>query len=197
MKCRKHNPAELLVLGANPDPKIKPRARVKRNPDTEAGAGAMYEEFHGEAPKHTDEYREPTPRPQTLAEIGDLIELRVERVCGWKWGSLELQGRGIKVADDPSGTQIYFVGGNQRLSKGDLTAMGCDRSKTLIDLGFCRYIAYRTKKMQLDGITATYEHGFGEETHVYPRLLYDNRGPEPRLLLAGGAYHVEARGIIN
>lgn len=178
------NPAELLVLGANPAPAV-------------AAAGGMYEQFHGEPPKHVDDYHEPEPRPATLTELGDLIELRIERFGGWKWASLPFQGRGVKVACNAAGTQIYFVGGDQRLSKGDFTAIGADRSKELIDLGNCRYIAYRTKKAHLDGITATYEHAFGEETKVYPRLTADKRGPVLRLLLSGGAYHVEARGIVN
>jgi hypothetical protein len=181
----KKNPAELLIMGANPASAA------------EMAAGQQYEQFHGAAPKHVDGYHEPEPRPATLSEIGDLIELRAERFTGWKWGSLDFTGRGVKVAQNIAGTQIYFVGGNQKLTRGDFSCMGADCSKDLINLGSCRYIAYRTKKAQLDGIRATYEHGFGEETQQYPVLMYDKRGLEPRLYLIGGAYRIEARGIVN
>jgi hypothetical protein len=173
------------------------------NPDSagptpsEARAGDLYERFHGTGPQHVDEYSEPTPRPTTLTELGDLLEIRAERSNGWKWGSLDMTGRGIKLASNAAGTQLYFIGGNQKLGRGDFTRMGADRSKELIDLGAARYIAYRTKKAHVNGISSGYEHFLGEETEVFPRLMYDRRGPEPRLLFAGGAYHVEGEGIVN
>lgn len=183
---RRQNPGELVIMAANPGPT-----------PSESRAADLYQRFHGRGAQHVDEYHEPTPRPATLTELGDLLELRVERINGWKWGSLDMGGRGIKVSSNAGGTQIYFIGGQQRLSKGDFTRLGADRSKELIDLGTCRYIAYRAKKEQVNGVSSGYEHFLGEETKVYPRLQYDRRGPEPRLLLAGGAYHIEAAGIVN
>lgn len=181
--CRLPNPAELVVMMANPSPL--------------ESASEAYRDFHGARGEHIDEIHEPSPTPLTLSEIGDLIELRVKRGNGWKWGSFDFTGRGVRVAQNPEGTQIYFVDGNQKIGKGDMTACGADRSKMLIDLGEARYIAYRTRKAQVDNVMSTYEHFFGEETHVYPRLGYDRRAKQPRLFLSGGAYHVEARGIVN
>jgi hypothetical protein len=178
------NPAELLVMGANPDSKLE-------------GASRTYEEFHGESGKHIDEIHEPSPRPMTLAELGTLIELRVKRPTGWKWGSFDFTGRGVRLASNVAGTQLYFVDGDQKVSRGELTHLGADNSKELIDLGECLLIAYRARKMQVNGVATNYEHNFGEETGVRPRLMYDRRGPAPRLYLNGGAYRVEARGIIN
>lgn len=163
----------------------------------ESSAGELYERFHGEPPKHVDEYHEPTPRPATLTELGDLIEIRVKCCAGWKWRELELQGRGIKLASNAAGSQLYCVGGDQKLSKGDLTALGVDRTKELIDCGEARYVAYRAKKAQVNGVASNYEHGLGEETGVFPRLMYDRRGPVPRILFVGGEYHVEGVGIVN
>lgn len=181
--CRLPNPAELVVMMANPSP-----LEV---------ASESYQRFHGRPGEHVDEIHEPSPAPLTLSEIGDLIELRVKRCNGWKWGAFDFTGRGVRVAQNPAGTQIYFVDGDQRIGKGDLTACGADRSKMLIDLGEARYIAYRTRKAQVDNILSTYEHFFGEENGVYPRLGYDRRAKVPRLFLSGGAYHVEPRGIVN
>jgi hypothetical protein len=178
------NPAELVVLGANPDKKLESASRT-------------YQEFHGESGKYVDEIEEPSPRPVTLAELGTLLELRVKRPTGWKWGSFDFTGRGVRLASNVSGTQLYFVDGNQKISRGELTHLGCDNAKELIDLGEATLIAYRARKMQVDGAAANYEHNFGEETGVRPRLIYDRRGPVPRLFLSGGEYRVEARGIVN
>jgi hypothetical protein len=187
------NPAELVVLGANPGKK-----KGRKNPDSKLeGASRTYEEFHGEPGKHIDEIQEPTPRPVTLAELGELLELQVKRPVGWKWGSLDFQGKGVRLASNVEGTQLYLVDGDQKISRGQLTHLGADNSKQLIDLGEATLIAYRARKMQVNGVAANYEHNFGEETGVRPRLTYDCRGPQPRILISGGQYHVEARGIVN
>ena len=180
---KKRNPAELMVMVANPS-------------DLE-GASRSYEEFHGESAKHVDELHEPSPRPVTLAELGTLLELRVRRTVGWKWGSLDFDGRGVRLASNVAGTQLYLVDGDQKISRGQLTRLGADNSKELVDLGEATLIAYRARKMQVNGVAANYEHNFGEETGVRPRLMYDRRGPMPRLYLSGGEYRVEARGIVN
>lgn len=167
------------------------------NPSQTERAGELYEDFHGAAPQHVDEYSEPTPRGITLTELGDLIELRVQRDAGWKWGSLDLAGRGIKLAANPKGTQLYFVGGDQKIRRGALTELGVDNSKQLVDLGALRYVAYRTKKAIVNHINATYEHSMGEDTKEYPRLMYDCSSSEPRLKVSGGAYSVRPEGIVN
>jgi hypothetical protein len=191
------NPAELVLMGANPGKK-RGRKKGRRNPDSKLErASRMYEEFHGEPGKHVDEYIEPTPRPATLSELGDLIELQVKRTPGWKWAVFDFTGCGVKLAGNAQGTQLYFVSGDQKVSRGELSHVGADNSKELIDLGEAMIIAYRAKKSQLDGIPANYEHKFGEETGVRPRLMYDRRGPSPRLFLTGGEYRIEAAGIIN
>lgn len=185
------NPAELVLMGANPDDDSQSGRRGLR------GASEMYEDFHGEAGEHVDTYHEPEPRPQTLAQLGDLIELQVKRGGGWKWGILDLSGRGIKLAANPQGSQIYFVGGNQKISKGELTQLNADNSKDLLDLGECMTIAYRARKAHVNGIASDYEHHFGDETGRRPRLMYDKRAKEPRLFLAGGEYIAKIEGIRN
>ena len=188
------NPAELLVMGANPGAKKK---RARRNPGGLESASEAYEEFHGESAKHVDTFHEPDPRTVTLAKLGDLVELRVKRAAGWKEGEFDFTGMGIAVARNTPGNQIYFIGGDQRVSRGQLTTLGVDNSKDIIDLGECFYIAYRARKMQVNGIASDYEHFFGEENGIRPRLQYDRRGAEPRLNLAGGAYYIDGRGIGN
>ena len=183
------NPAELLVAG-NPG-----RKRKRRNPGAGEQATELYEQFHGAPSQHIDDYSEPLPLPGTLAELGDLIELRVKCKAGWKLRSLDFAGTGIKLAGTPGGSQLYLVGGDQRLRS--FAAFDADRSKDLIDLGEATYIAYRTRKAHVDNKMATYEHEFGEETGVAPRLMYDKRTKEPRLFFVGGQYHIEGVGIVN
>lgn len=188
--CRLPNPSELVVMMANPSP-----ASPASN-EIQAGS-ELYEGFHGAAADHVDDIEEPSPRPKTVAELGELRELQVRRVAGWKWGSFDFTGRGIRVASNAQGTQLYFIGGDQRISRGELTHLGVDNSKELIDLGEAMVIAYRARKSETDGIPADYEHYFGEETGQRPRIGYDLRAGKPRLFISGGAYHVEARGIVN
>lgn len=183
--CRLPNPSELVVMMANP-------SAVDAD-----GAARMYEDFHGEPAKRVTTYDEPEPRPQTLAQLGTLVELQVNRPGGRKWGVLDFQGQGVQVGANAAGTQIYFVGGNQKVSRGQITDLRSDNSKELIDLGECMAIAYRARKAQVNGIASDYEHHFGEDTGVRPRLMYDRRGPEPRLLLAGGQYSARIEGIVN
>lgn len=194
--CRLPNPAELVVMMANPSylPHERPLPGASRSVEEASDA---YQEFHGERSQHIDEITEPSPRAVTLSEIGQLIELRVIRPVGWKWGSIDFAARGVRVAQNIEGTQLFFVEGDQKISRGELTNLGADNSKQLVDLGYAAYIAYRTRKSQVNGIMATYEHNFGEETGVRPRLMYDARKPKPRIYLAGGEYRVTAAGIEN
>jgi len=181
--CRLGNPAELVVMMANP-------SQLK-------GASELYEQFHGEPGQHIDEIHEPSPRAAAMADLGELIELQVKRSTGWKWGLLDFKDRGVRLAANADGTQLFFVDGDQKISRGELTELGANNRKELIDLGEAMMIAYRARKMHVNGAAADYEHKFGEESGIRPRLGYDRRGGEPRLFLSGGDYRVESGGIIN
>jgi hypothetical protein len=186
--CRLPNPSELVVMMANPH---------NGSGSQLEGATEVCEGFRGAPCDHVETYQEPEPQPRTLGQLGTLVELRVKRPTGWKWGELDFKGQSIQMGGNAGARQIYFVGGNQKISRGQLTDLGVDNSKELIDLGDAMYIAYRQKKAQVDNIMSTYEHNFGEETGVRPRLIYDRRGPEPRLFLAGGEYTITPEGIHN
>lgn len=204
--CRMPNPAELLVLAANPAELMV----LGGNPNEESelsgeqlsrrgleGASQMYEDFHGEPGKHVDTYQELQPRPMTLAQLGVLRMLEIKRPGGWKWAELNFIGKEIQVAANPTGTQIYFIGGDQKISRGQLTQIGSDNSKELIDLGECMLIDYRARKMHVNGVSTPYGHKFGDETGRRPRLMYDRRGPESRIYLVGGEYVAKIEGIRN
>jgi hypothetical protein len=195
---RKSNPAELVLMGANPAELVVMGA----NPDTSSrnglqGASELCEDFRGEPCPHIDEYQEPQPRPQTLAQLGTLIDLQVKRDAGWKWGLIDLKDRKVNVAANPTGTQIYFIGGNQKISRGELSQLGVDNSKELIDLGEAMAIGYSARKAHVNGIASDYEHKFGDKSGRRPRLMYDKRGPQPRIFLVGGEYVAKIEGIDN
>lgn len=190
--CRYSNPAELVVMM---NPSGAELVVMGANPAEAETATRKYEEFHGLPSEYIDEHDEPTPRSRSLAELGDLLEIRVKSNAGWKWRSIDLSKCGVKLASNAKGTQLYAIGGDQRLRS--FAPFDADRSKEVIDLGEARYIAYRTRKAMAGGNLASYEHALGEETGKYPRLLYDRRGSQPRLIFAGGEYRVEAPGIIN
>jgi hypothetical protein len=167
-------------------------AGTARNPN---GAAELYQEFHGAPARRETEYHEPAPRPQTLTELGDMLLLTVLRVRGYKWGEVDFGGCGVKLASNAKGTQISLVGGDQSLSRGTLTDLGADNSKELVDLGEALVIVYRTKKSLAGGVSANYEHNFGEETGRRPTVMYDQR--TKRISFVGGEYTVAAPGIIN
>jgi hypothetical protein len=174
--------------------------RIHKNPSQTDAAAELYSEFHGREATGIDTYNLPDAPPATLAKLGALVELQTKRLNGWKWGAQDFSGRGVNLAASPNGRQLYFIGGDQKLCRGDLTRLGADNSRELCDLGDCMYIAYRAKKEQVDGIESDYEHSFGEESGRQPRLIYDQRNRKmPRLYLVGGEYHLDeaSRGIVN
>lgn len=196
MRRRKPNPAELVVMGANPAELVVLGANPQSGGQLEQ-ATQMCEDFRGSPCDYVDHIEEPSPRAMTLAQLGKLQQLEVKRPTGWKWGELDFSQKDVIVTANPTGTQIYFIGGDQRISRGQLTYLGADNSKELIDLGETMLIAYRANKAHVNGIASDYGHNFGERTGVRPRLMYDRRGPQPRLFLVGGEYIAKIEGIDN
>jgi hypothetical protein len=203
MARRKPNPAELVVMGANSAsaPRSGASADLAREQAARRGlpgATRMCEDFRGSSCDVIETYQEPEPRSmKSLAQLGQLVELRVRRDAGWKWGELHMKGQGIQVAANPPGSQIYFIGGDQKITRGQLTELGVDNSKEMIDLGECIYIAYRANKAHVNGIASDYEHFFGDESGRRPRLMYDRRSKTPRMFLNGGEYVARIEGIRN
>ena len=202
---------------------------TKRNsPDS---AEKLYTEFHGKKP---DKFRiipvqlvdaDYNNHPK-LTQLGKLSSLwvgeRVELVLddhkgvvdvvdteeehGWcvHW-EYESSGNPPDVAAEPKGNSIYFVGGNQDLSRWlpELKAYGTDTSKDIIDCGPCLLLCYVTQKPQFGSPGDTeFFHALGEETGQFP----GDNGLNPRLIynrirrkfyLAGGSYRIEPDGIID
>jgi hypothetical protein len=170
----------------------KPRARnPKRRRNNEGEAEAMYQTFHGKAPGRIVEYDELVNFPHHFAEMGRLVELRIDLDSANRKFPFTSFGD-CKVVCTPDGQNIYFVGGDQRINLADLDIGG---EKDFIELGPCVYICYHTTKDFHDFAPIDYFHEFGEEDGVTPMLAYDRLNQ--KLFLMGGNYHVKREGIVN
>lgn len=179
---------------ANPKRKKNPRGstRRRRNQDDSIGAAAeKFTEFHGKPPGRIVEYEQGYTYPENLAEMGRLLELRIHldalnpnfKLTGFK---------GTQAVCDPSGQNIYFIGGDQSI---DFDALGISSTKDMVELGSCHYIAYHTVKGFHDFAPTDYHHKFGEESGVLPMLAYDRLNKT--LFLLGGDFTVRPEGIVN
>src|SRR5579872_1562340 len=186
-----------VVMSPRKNPKGK---RSKRNPGS---AAELFTKFHGRGPKGVFEVHDFSDHPE-VAKLGDLCELwtsfaseEVEldwtgegyKVAGGEVEKIEW-GAGEKkpiVAAEPKGKQIYIFGAVE-LGK-------IESDKELVDLGDCVLIGYQAEKKFDQFQAQIYEHVFGEDGGVPPRLMYD--AVHKRLFLLGGTYKVKAEGIID
>jgi hypothetical protein len=202
--------------------RVNPK-RVKRRNAGEQSAEQLYTDFHGRAPSKTKTFPSDVDynNHPKLAQLGVANSLWVGERCelilherrgvteirhtdpddeGWcvridfKWNPPD-------VASEPSGRQMYFVGGNQDIS-AYLRQFHVDERKDWIDLGPCVLIEYETQKEFDKFEPYVYFHALGEETGEYPgdnglnpRLMYNR--VRKRLFLSGGSYVVKPEGIVD
>lgn len=142
---------------------------------------------------------EPHIPPGDYAELGILFSLAVKPANGGEVRDLEFNS-GIHVISDTTRRQIYFAGGNQRLTERELQIFTGEAANN-VELGGCREIIYVAKKYHPEvgnaaaGRAVEWRHKFGEESGAIPQLWYDTKND--RLLLRGGEYRVEDAGIVN
>jgi hypothetical protein len=162
--------------------------RKRRNQDDGTD---MYETFHGKKPGRIVEYDELINFPQHFAELGRLVELRINLDSHNRKFPFTSFGN-CKVVCTPDGENIYFVGGDQKIDLGNLDIGG---DKDMVELGPCVYICYHTTKDFHDFTPIDYFHEFGEEDGIQPMLAYDRLNQ--KLFLMGGNYQVKREGIVN
>jgi len=179
----------------------------KKNPEGSGGAEdarELFQQFHGKASTSSRLYDLANATPADLADLGRLIELVVwlddetpYELKAPKPGAEEIRVGCVaerKGNGQVYGTQIYFVGGDQRLPLDKLgRAEGMPRDHVMI--GPADRIAYFTSKDFHYFKPSIYEHQFGEESGDQPYLGYDARNK--RIYLIGGRYRVERPGIID
>jgi hypothetical protein len=170
----------------------QPRRSSQKNPGPIEQAADLYKEFHGEDPRHIAEMQESDAQRHTFTQLGELVELKIKAPAGTV--KIGFGGDAVKVASSPNGRQLYLLGGNQNID-GAIDRFGVDATKDFIVLGAAMQITYRARK-SFDGYKSVdYYHDLGEETGDVPVAFYDKF--KHRIFLAGGAYRVEAPGIIN
>lgn len=167
--------------------------RGRRNPG--ADAAAVYEEFHGRPATRERVYNERVHEHTHLADLGELVKLRIA-VPGV--GVFELEPKGVRVATseaaDKGRRQLYFVGGDQRLTAGLFPGFS-DPWKDHVDLGDVVKIWYFTTKDFHNFEPTVYHHKFAEEGGTRPSFHFDTLSD--RFYITGGSYSVERDGIRN
>jgi hypothetical protein len=165
----------------------------------------LFAEFHA---KESDGYivtDEPhIPAGNYVELAGSLVELRVKPTTTGELAAIQQIGfdarNHIKTLCDGRGKQIYFAGAGQQLTEPEIRIF-TDSSADLVELGECRGIVYKAAKWHVavpDSVRGTqveWDHTFGEDGGYPPKLFYDRANQ--RLLLEGGTYYVEGRGIVN
>jgi hypothetical protein len=187
------NPAELLVMAANP------RVEVVHgdNPPVEE----ITEEFSGTEVKWLDVYNEPHIPRGRYAYLAKLFRLLIKPAKGGQVQKITFSEENAPIiVSDASAKQIYFVAGNQDVS-ACLEAFG-GRERTVgtesyaVELGEAREIHYIGKKHHIgDEDTDEWRHKHGEEDGALPTVLFDTRNK--RLLYEGGNYRIEGPWIHN
>lgn len=185
-------PADKQVgRGINPSMRRNPSGGSMREADS------LYESFHGKAPTRTTRIITKTKARTDYAELGPLVELKIHLLTGEKHKlNFPPDGRdAIMLCSDPSGQQLYFIGGNQEVDLREIGMSGSPWEKDQMVLGVLEMVTYRTEK-GFDNFQLTdYYHELGEESGMQPLLVYDNLNQ--LLSVAGGQYEVRPEGIVN
>jgi hypothetical protein len=219
------NPAELLIMGANPGSRALKKeareraeriraARLHTNPRVEVVAAPnppteeIVEEFTGREVEFMDVYNEPHMPRGRYAKLGPLVALYIKPAKGGqvqRIGASEAVGHDFPkawggrpplVVCDSSARQIYFVDGAQDISEA-LAAFGAiDRGNGIVELGQGRRIDYQCRKEHVaEPDEDLWKHEHGEENGALPTVLFDTRNK--RLLYEGGDYRIEGPWIRN
>jgi hypothetical protein len=174
-------------------PRRPPKQKNPEHDEDMLAAEAMYEQFHGRAAERTIEHSDAHEYRSELAELGNLLELRV-RVPGVPAPvPIRNFGADCQATCTPDGNTIYFLGGDQRLDLAG--SLGIESDKDYVELGEATYVQYFSKKGFHNFAPTNYFHSFGEEDGIRPVLAYD--AINEKLFLVGGNYHCKPEGIVN
>jgi hypothetical protein len=165
--------------------------RRNQEGDSMDAAREQFREFHGKEPGRILEYEQTFHYPENFAELGRLKELRFDLDSMNRNFPLTNFGH-CQVVSTPDGSNIYFIGGDQRI---DFEALNIASDKDMVELGACGYIMYHTVKGFHDFEPTDYFHHFGEEDGLRPILTYDRLNHT--LFLVSGNYRVRPEGIVN
>lgn len=173
-----------------------PESFPARNP--EGDAAELYRSFHGKEPHEVIELAVTAEQAGTYTVLGDLVELTIDSPSGNRV-KLNFKDDGVKLASSGGGSQLYLFEGNQDLTEC-LAEFDIDTSKETLDLGDAIKVVYDAAKWQTDFKPQEWDHKFGEESGVCPRVFYRVHPPaksKQQIFFAGGNYRVERPGIVD
>lgn len=164
----------------------------RSNPSAET----LRETFTGTPADFISVHDEPLMPAGDYALLGKLLALYVRPLAGGQ--ILQINGRGVLVVADETARQIWFVGGDQDVSQflDKFGAVDIAAPAGYYELGEAVRIDYKQRKEHVPKPELDeWKHYFGHENHVKPGVYFDVN--HKRLMLEGGDYRVEERGIIN
>lgn len=151
-----------------------------RNPHSSARR-RTYEMFQGRRVDRFDSVPASRLAPKDMDQLGDLVELKVNgNVIKLPHGRYRLCA---------SGGKLWIVGG--KVARPDASV----GPREINPIGTLEHVVYGTEKPHHGDHRRThYIHTLGEETGHVPTLCADRDG---FAVIRGGAYKIEARGIVN
>jgi hypothetical protein len=183
----------------------------RRNPESIVMGGEpsevaqeIYAGFHADEADKTIRRPEPHMPSGDYAQLGTLYALAIKPMPGAQDRAVKAfmptGAEPIRVVVDNSRRKIYFAGGDQSLSAEDLKMFGA-ADTNICQIGEARYITYLARKYHTEvsekdrGKVVEWVHRFGEDGGYPPAVFYDRT--TKRILLQGGSYEVQDRGIVN
>lgn len=176
---------------------MRTRSRLRRGWQPNPSAAALRSSFTGKDAEFVTVYDEPHMPAGDYAQLGELLALYVKPVSGGQVQQIAFpkSARPVLVSDETA-RQIYFVGGDQDITPAVAIFQGVKRSDGRFILGDARRIDYKQRKEHVPQPEIDeWRHSFGEESGVYPIVLFDPASR--RLSLEGGEYRIEDVGIVN
>lgn len=165
-------------------------------------AEQLAEDFHGRPARDFIDVTEAEAYDEYGAILGYLVELNILTEDGDKEIPIRFPYNphdrdNVLVVSNPDGTNIEFVGGDQKIEWRAVPGAHMN-DKYLVIVGPVHEIVYWADKHHLQGPAQQkdgmeYYHEFGEEDDELPVLVYDRRNS--KLLLVGGNYTIEPEGI--
>jgi hypothetical protein len=160
-------------------------------------ASQVSEGFHQRPVKEIIDQEDELFIHTALAKLGDMVSIKVKLITG---GVAEIQfdpntATCPMLCSDPEARQLYLEGGDQSVNLSDMGFDGAMADKDKVKLGTITEITYRTEKSFDNFEQVDYFHKLGEESGVKPDLIYDTHNEY--LMIVGGDYTIEDRGIVN
>lgn len=202
-KKRYANPGEELLIFGNPS------RRRKKNDGELDDAELLYQEFHGRDPKEILKVQRSDASRKTYVACGPLLSIgayapgvalptpahwdEYQGLClDFRDGVTEnydLNKKGVMLAANTEGTQLYAIGGDQDLD-GVLDDFDVDASKDLVALCEAAFIVYFDEKPHTRFQGVEYMHKFDQPR---PVIGYDRLKKE--IFFVGGRYELKGNWL--